>query len=75
MGTNTARMQSIASKRGTAVSELPRRTATATDSVLPIWAWMFSTSTVASSTRMPTANDRPPSVIKLIVLSRHPECD
>ena len=29
--------------------------------------WMFSIATVASSTRMPTASARPPSVIRLIV--------
>ena len=29
--------------------------------------WMFSISTVASSTRMPTANARPPRVIMLMV--------
>ena len=33
-GMNTARMQSIASSRGTAVSALPRRTARATESVV-----------------------------------------
>ena len=37
------------------------RTATAIESVWSIWVWMFSTSTVASSTRMPTARASPPS--------------
>ncbi len=33
-----------------------------------IWACVFSIVTVASSTRMPMANAKPPSVIMLIVL-------
>ena len=66
-GRNTARMHSIASSRGTAVSVLPRRTASATESVCYICTWMFSTSTVASSTRMPTASASPPSVMMLMV--------
>ena len=66
-GMNTARMLSMARKRGTAVSALPRRTASAIESVFSIWRWMFSTSTVDSSTRMPTARDSPPRVIRLIV--------
>ena len=66
-GMNTARMQSIASSRGTAVSMFPCRTARATESVRSILAWMFSISTVASSTRMPMASARPPRVMMLIV--------
>ena len=57
----------MAKRRGTAVSLLPCRTARGTDSVIPNCVWMFSTSTVASSTRMPTASARPPRVIKLMV--------
>jgi hypothetical protein len=57
----------MASSRGTAVSLLPRRTARPTESVRSNWLWMFSTSTVASSTRMPTARARPPKVIRLTV--------
>ena len=66
-GMKTARMQSMASKRGTAVSWLPRRTALAMFGVCSNCVWIFSTSTVASSTRMPTARARPPSVIRLSV--------
>ncbi len=36
-GMNTARILSMASSRGTAVSALPRRTARATEEVLSIW--------------------------------------
>ena len=62
-------MQSIASSRGTAVSRFPWRTARARFGSCSILLWMFSTSTVASSTRMPTARARPPSVIRLTVWS------
>lgn len=66
-GTNTARMHSMASSRGTAVSVFPSRTARARLSVRPIWVWMFSTSTVDSSTRMPMDRASPPRVIRLSV--------
>ena len=42
-GTNTASTQSMARSRGTAVSALPRRTASAIDFVRRICVWMFST--------------------------------
>ena len=66
-GTNTARMQSMASSRGTAVSA--RAVADGQRQRLAVlqMAWMFSIATVASSTRMPIASARPPSVIRLIV--------
>ena len=64
---NTARMQTIASSRGMAVCALPSRTARAIEVVCPICVWMFSISTVASSTRMPIARASPPSVMMLIV--------
>ena len=67
-GMNTERMQKSASSRGTAVSMFPCRTARDIDGVCSIWVWMFSISTVASSTRMPIARARPPSVMMLIVL-------
>ena len=66
-GRKTARTQSMASKRGTAVSWLLRRAARATEGALARCVWMFSTSTVDMSTRMPTARARPPRVIRLIV--------
>ncbi len=65
--TNTARMQTMARNRGIAVWALPKRTARAIEGARPIWLWMFSISTVASSTRMPTASASPPRVIKLMV--------
>ena len=64
---NTARMQTIARSRGTAVCALPSRTALAIEGARPICVWMFSISTVASSTRMPMASASPPRVIRLIV--------
>ena len=67
-GMNTERMHKSASRRGTAVSMFPWRTARDIDGVCSIWVWMFSISTVASSTRMPMARARPPRVMMLIVL-------
>ena len=43
------------------------RTALAREIPGSIWVWMFSISTVASSTRTPTASARPPRVMTLIV--------
>ncbi len=42
-------------------------TARARETPGSIWVWMFSISTVASSTRTPTASARPPSVMMLMV--------
>ena len=67
-GMKTDRMHKSASSRGTAVSMFPWRTERAIDGVCSIWVWMFSISTVASSTRMPMARARPPRVMMLIVL-------
>jgi len=66
-GMKTASTQSIARSRGTAVCWLPRRTDRATERVPSIWWWMFSTSTVDSSTRIPMASASPPRVMMLIV--------
>ena len=66
-GTNTASTHSMDSNRGTAVKRFPSRIARATEACLRSWTWMFSISTVVSSTRIPTAKARPPSVIRLIV--------
>ena len=66
-GMKTERMQKSASSRGTAVSKFPARTARDIDAVCSICVWMFSISTVASSTRMPIARARPPRVMMLIV--------
>ncbi len=64
---NTARMQTIAKSRGMAVCAFPSRTALAIEGAWRIWVWMFSISTVASSTRIPMASASPPRVITLIV--------
>src|SRR3979411_55622 len=60
-GMKTASTHSIASRRGTAVWALPARTARAMLGVCSNWVWMFSTSTVASSTRMPVSHANSPS--------------
>src|SRR5438876_539513 len=70
-GTNTERTHSMASSRGIAVLRQASTTAIARD-IPDVFAessneWIFSISTVASSTSTPTASARPPSVIMLIV--------
>ena len=66
-GTNTATMQSIDRKRGTTVLLVASSTARALDSAWGRLLLMFSISTVASSTKMPTASANPPSVMILMV--------
>ena len=66
-GTKTARMQNIDSRRAMAVRLHASTTARARETPGSICVWMFSISTVASSTRTPTASASPPSVMMLIV--------
>ena len=67
IGTKTMQMLSVATKAGVAIwlalSRMVSRSALPSGSSRLV----FSTSTVASSTRMPTARASPPSVIMLIV--------
>jgi len=66
-GMNTARIQSMATKRGSVVSAVASLAARARLRPSARRVWMFSMVTVASSTRMPTANANPPKVMTLIV--------
>ncbi len=67
-GTNTMQMDKVATNAGTAISCAPSRIArTRVLPLMPMLRCTFSISTVASSTRIPTARARPPSVITLIV--------
>ncbi len=61
--TNTMPIDSEATNAGRAICWAPSRMARV--SVLPMarWRWMFSISTVASSTRMPTDSASPPRVM------------
>ena len=73
-GTNTARMQNIESRRADGGSAArPRRRPRARETPGSMCVWMFSISTVASSTSTPTASARPPSVMMLIVWPVSPE--
>ena len=72
-GTNTARMQNIESRRAIAVRLHASTTARARETPGSICVWMFSISTVASSTSTPTASARPPSVMMLMVWPVGPE--
>ena len=58
----------MANNRDVAVAASLRRTARATESVWCICTWVFSTVTIAMSTRMPIDSARPPSDMMLIVL-------
>ena len=68
VGMNTDRMQSMANNRDVTVAASLRRTARATNSVCCICTWVFSTVTIAMSTRMPIDSANPPSDMMLIVL-------
>ncbi len=67
-GKNTMQIASVAMVRGRATSREPSRMATVSGLPSVRLRWMFSTATVASSTRMPVASASPPSVIRLMVL-------
>ena len=60
-------MHSVETNAGNAISWAPSRIAWIVGLPSAIWRWTFSNSTVASSTRIPTASANPPSVMRLIV--------
>ena len=60
-------MQSVETSAGTAICWAPSRMACRTGLPMSRLRLMFSISTVASSTRMPTASASPPSVMMLMV--------
>ena len=70
-GMNTATMVSVVATTARPISS--DASSAACIGVLPMrmWRTMFSTSTIASSTRMPTTSDRPSSVIRLSVKPSH----
>ena len=67
IGTNTMQIESVETSAGTAICEAPSRIACTISLPWSKLRLMFSTSTVASSTRIPTASASPPSVMMLIV--------
>src|ERR1039458_7855234 len=67
IGTNTMQMQSVETNAGTAICCAPSRIACFISLPMARLRSMFSISTVASSTRMPTASASPPSVMMLMV--------
>ena len=70
MGTNTMQIHRVDTNAGTAIWEAPSRMAFFISLPCARLRSMFSISTVASSTRMPTARARPPSVMMLMVSPR-----
>ena len=67
IGTNTMQMQSSETKAGVTICRAPSMIAGSTSLPCSRCQLMFSIVTVASSTRMPTASARPPSVMMLSV--------
>ena len=67
IGTNTMQMHSSETVAGTTICRAPSMIAVSISLPCSRWQLMFSMVTVASSTRMPTASARPPSVMTLIV--------
>ena len=67
IGTNTTQMHSVETSAGSAIWCAPSRIAGSTSLPCSRCQLMFSIATVASSTRMPTASARPPSVMILMV--------
>ena len=70
IGRNTMQMQSVETSAGTAICAAPSRMACSIALPSSRLRLMFSISTVASSTRMPTASASPPSVMMLMVSCR-----
>ncbi len=66
-GTKTASTHNMLSRRGTAVLREASTTARARATPASKCVWMLSMTTVASSTRTPTASARPPRVMMLTV--------
>ena len=60
-------MANVDTNAGTAICSAPSRMARVMGFFCDKLRWMFSISTVASSTRIPTASASPPSVITLMV--------
>src|ERR1700719_1800271 len=70
IGTKTMQIQRVETKAGTAIWAAPLRMHSSIVPPSAILRWIFSISTVASSTRIPTAKANPPRVIILIVSPR-----
>ena len=66
-GVNTTQIASVETNAGTAISSAPSRMACINDLPIARLRWMLSIVTVASSTSMPTASAKPPSVITLML--------
>src|ERR1700722_15872700 len=70
IGTKTMQMQRVETKAGTAIWAAPFRMHSSIVPPSAMLRWIFSISTVASSTRIPTAKAIPPKVMILIVSPR-----
>ena len=70
-GTNTATIASVVATTAKPISSAASSAAFIGLLPMRMWRTMFSTSTMASSTRMPTTSDRPSSVIRLSEYPSH----
>ena len=70
MGTNTMQIQIVETNAGTAICDAPSRMACLSSLPMARLRSIFSISTVASSTRIPTASARPPRVMMFMVWPR-----
>ena len=75
MGTKTMQMHSVETNAGTAICCAPSRMACRISLPMARLRSMFSISTVASSTRMPTASANPPRVMMLMRLADRAQHD
>jgi hypothetical protein len=71
-GKKTMQMHSVETNAGAAISWAPSRIACTRGLRRARRRWKFSTSTVASSTRIPTASARPPRVMRFSVCPSRP---
>jgi hypothetical protein len=70
-GMKTMQMHSVATNAGTAICCAPSRMARTNGFFIAMLRCTFSISTVASSTRIPTASDRPPRVMRFKLSPMH----
>ena len=70
-GIKTIQIDRVATNAGTAICSAPSKIAVFMGLPCPKLRWIFSISTVASSTKIPTASERPPKVIILSVCPKN----
>src|SRR5690606_11031856 len=67
IGRNTTTITSVIAETVKPISFAPSKAARTLSFPISIWRWMFSITTMASSTKIPTTNDKPKSDIRFNV--------